>query len=90
LPPFTRVADPYAAAELADALVLVTEWQGIDELRLDTVRSLMRRPVFVDTRNHFDPARMAQHGLIYIGVGRGSAAAERATSQKMHAAGALA
>ncbi|MGH7506706.1 MAG: UDP binding domain-containing protein, partial [Longimicrobiales bacterium] len=70
-PAFTRVGDPYAAADDADALVFVTPWQGIEALDLKALRARMRRPVFIDTRNHFDPERLAHHGFIYLGVGRG-------------------
>ena len=70
-PPFTRVDDVYAAADDADAIVLVTPWDGLDALDLKLLRSRMRRPVFIDTRNRFDPDRLAQFGFIYLGVGRG-------------------
>lgn len=69
-PPFTRMADPYAAAQDADAVILVTEWDAIDELDLDALRACMRHPVFIDTRNRFDAAAMAKHGFLYAGVGR--------------------
>jgi UDPglucose 6-dehydrogenase len=71
LPPFESCADPYAAAQGSDALVLVTEWAGIRDLDLPRLRTLMRRPVFIDTRNVFDPATMQEAGFIYLGVGRG-------------------
>jgi UDPglucose 6-dehydrogenase len=70
LPPFEVSPDPYAAAEGADALVLVTEWDGIDDLDFDRLRAAMRRPVLVDTRNLFDPARMRAAGFVYASIGR--------------------
>ncbi len=71
LPPFEVCPDPFAAAEGSDAVLLVTEWAGTRELDLPRLRSVMRRPVFIDTRNLFDPARMEQMGFVYSGVGRG-------------------
>lgn len=71
LPPFEPCPDPYAAAQGSDALVLVTEWAGIRDLDLPRLRAVMRRPVFIDTRNVFDPAEMIQLGFIYSGMGRG-------------------
>ncbi|MEX1183118.1 MAG: nucleotide sugar dehydrogenase [Gemmatimonadota bacterium] len=71
-PPFTRVSDPLVAADGADAAVLVTEWEGVDQLDLAALRMRMRRAVFIDTRNRFDPAAMAEQGFIYLGVGRGT------------------
>lgn len=72
-PRFERVADPAAAAADADALVLVTEWDGLDDVDPGDLARRMRRPLFIDTRNYFDPAAMAAHGFTYAGVGRGAA-----------------
>jgi len=71
LPPFEPCPDPYAAAEGSDALVLVTEWAGIHDLDLPCLRAAMRRPLFIDTRNVFDPTEMIQLGFAYSGIGRG-------------------
>jgi len=71
LPPFEPCPDPYAAAKGSDALVLVTEWAGIHDLDLPRLRAAMRQPVFIDTRNVFDPAEMIRLGFIYSGIGRG-------------------
>jgi len=71
LPPFEPCPDPYAAAQGSDALVLVTEWAGIHDLELPRLRAAMRRPVFIDARNIFNPAAMIQAGFAYSGIGRG-------------------
>jgi UDPglucose 6-dehydrogenase len=71
LPPFEPCPDPYAVAQGSDALVLVTEWSGIRDLDLPRLCAAMCRPVFIDTSNLFDPARMREAGFIYLGVGRG-------------------
>jgi UDPglucose 6-dehydrogenase len=74
LPPqanFSAASGPYDLAEGSDALVLVTEWSGILDLDFDRMRSLMRRPVFVDTRNLFDPQKITRAGFLYSGIGRG-------------------
>lgn len=72
LPSFTVAPDPYALAEGCDALVLVTEWAGIRELDFVRLSRSMRHPVFIDTRNFFDPAEMARAGFSYSGIGRGA------------------
>jgi UDPglucose 6-dehydrogenase len=64
-------SDAYGLAEGCDALVLVTEWKGIFDLDLQRLRSAMRRPVFIDTRNLFNPQEMSQAGFLYSGLGRG-------------------
>lgn len=71
LPPLTMWPDPYSALAGCDAAVVVTPWEGMRDLDVDRVRRLMRRPVWVDTRNAFDPARMREAGFTYMGVGRG-------------------
>jgi UDPglucose 6-dehydrogenase len=63
--------DPYQVAQGADALVLVTEWNEFKQLDMARVKSLMRQPVLMDGRNIYDPARMAEMGFIYRGMGRG-------------------
>jgi UDPglucose 6-dehydrogenase len=75
LPRFTVFPDPYALAEGSDVLVLVTEWQGILELDLHRLRSAMRRPVFIDTRNLFNRQEMSRAGFAYFGLGRGKSCA---------------
>jgi UDPglucose 6-dehydrogenase len=62
--------DPYQAAEGADALVIVTEWNQFRALDLDRLREILRRPLIVDLRNIYDPARVAAAGFEYISVGR--------------------
>jgi len=62
--------DAYDAAEGADALVVVTEWNEFRALSPARVRDAMRGRVVVDLRNVFDPVAMSQAGLAYQGVGR--------------------
>ncbi len=81
LPKFAVAPDPYSLAEGCDALVLVTEWEGIRKLDLSRLRSAMRQPVFIDTRNLFDPAEMSRHGFLYSGIGRGVPLSSGAGSQ---------
>jgi UDPglucose 6-dehydrogenase len=68
---FSVSPDAYTLAENCDALVLVTEWQGILDIDLDRLRRAMRRPVFIDTRNLFNPRAMSRAGFEYSGLGRG-------------------
>jgi UDPglucose 6-dehydrogenase len=75
--PFEVCTDPYAAAAGCDAVVLITPWRGIEALNLPQLRAVMRRPVFLDTRNQFDPTEMRDAGFLYSGIGRGSIASAR-------------
>jgi UDPglucose 6-dehydrogenase len=70
LPAVVYSADPYALADGADGLVLVTEWNEFRQLDLGRVKASMRRPVMVDGRNIYDPAMMRSLGFTYRGIGR--------------------
>jgi UDPglucose 6-dehydrogenase len=67
------VGDPYDAIDGADALVILTEWLPYRTPDFDRMRQLMRRPVIIDGRNLYDPARMLGYGFEYSGIGRGRA-----------------
>jgi UDPglucose 6-dehydrogenase len=72
LPPMDFCADPYEVARGSSALVLVTEWAGMDKLDWVRVRTDMADDIFLDTRNLLDPTRMAKAGFRYFGIGRSS------------------
>jgi UDPglucose 6-dehydrogenase len=62
--------DPYGAAEGADVLVLITEWDQFRALDLDRIKLLMNKPVMVDLRNVYKPDDMKARGFAYTSVGR--------------------
>ncbi len=73
LPPAANlryVESPYAAAQDADALIVLTDWQEFAGLDLGRLSKTLRYPIIVDGRNLFDPAIMAEHGFTYLSVGR--------------------
>ncbi|MFN3583791.1 UDP-glucose dehydrogenase family protein [Phenylobacterium sp.] len=63
-------SDPYAAAEGADVLVIITEWDQFRALDLDRIKLLMKQPVLVDLRNIYKPDDMRARGFAYTSVGR--------------------
>ena len=63
--------DAYEAAQGADALVVVTDWNEFKHLALPRLRASMRQPVIVDGRNIYDPAQMKALGFVYRAIGRG-------------------
>src|SRR5262249_7378648 len=65
------VADAYAAAADADAVVVLTEWAQFRMLDWMKVAKVMRTPVVVDTRNLLDPEVLRRSGLVCTGLGRG-------------------
>jgi UDPglucose 6-dehydrogenase len=71
--PFVEyVDDAYAAAEGADAIVLVTEWNEFRQLDVERLKTLMNSAVIIDCRNVYDPDDFESQGFRYVGVGRGS------------------
>jgi UDPglucose 6-dehydrogenase len=81
-------ADPYELARDADALILVTEWNEFKQLDLPRLAGLMRRRVFIDGRNVYDPKMMQELGFEYSGVGRAAQPAVGAAAQPAVGAGA--
>jgi UDPglucose 6-dehydrogenase len=64
----------YAAANGADALVIVTEWDEFRALDLRKIAGSMRGKALVDLRNVYSVEEAAEAGLAYSGVGRGKIA----------------
>jgi UDPglucose 6-dehydrogenase len=60
----------YAAVEGADALAIVTEWNEYRHPDLRRVKEALGRPIIVDGRNLYDPARMRSLGFTYLSIGR--------------------
>jgi len=71
MPFIDYVADAYAVAEGADALVIATEWNEFRQLDFDRLKKLMRTPVVIDCRNVYNAEELERHGFSYVGVGRG-------------------
>jgi UDPglucose 6-dehydrogenase len=67
--------DPYQAAEAADALVLVTEWDQFRALDLRRLSQILQGPVLVDLRNIYSSDEAEAAGLRYYGIGRATKAA---------------
>jgi UDPglucose 6-dehydrogenase len=71
LPSETLFCDsPYAAAEQADAVVLLTEWNEFKFINLERLRSVMHRPLIIDGRNLWESERMRRIGFEYHSIGR--------------------
>ena len=69
--PGVRFCDSaYEAAENADALVIVTEWDAYRALDLGRIKQSMKSPVVIDLRNIYRPEEMAAKGFRYTSIGR--------------------
>jgi UDPglucose 6-dehydrogenase len=60
----------YDAVAGADALVIVTDWNEYRHPDFNRVKQALRRPVLIDGRNLYDPAKMRSLGFIYDSIGR--------------------
>jgi UDPglucose 6-dehydrogenase len=70
LPGVSFAESPYACAEGADALVIVTEWDAFRALDLDRIRRVLKTPILVDLRNVYRPDDIRKRGFTYVSVGR--------------------
>lgn len=70
LPPIDYADTAYKAAEEADCLVIVTEWNEFRSLDLEELSRLMRSLVFVDLRNIYRRHEVERFGFSYFSVGR--------------------
>ena len=71
LPGVKWVDNPYQAANDADLLVLLTEWNEFRGLDLAKLARRMATPQMADLRNIYDPAEVREAGFVaYVGVGR--------------------
>jgi UDPglucose 6-dehydrogenase len=66
----TMVADPLAAANEADVLLVATEWPEFLTVDMNEVAKVMRGHRVVDARNLLDPKAVRAAGLDYWGLGR--------------------
>ncbi|MDH3294194.1 MAG: UDP-glucose/GDP-mannose dehydrogenase family protein [Acidimicrobiia bacterium] len=64
------VSDPYAAAEGAASLAILTEWDEFTWLDFDKLAEIMTGNNIVDARNLLDPTIPRRRGFNYRGVGR--------------------
>ena len=70
LPLVTMCADPYDAAEGADAVMVVTPWREFRQIDVDRLAGVMRGNLLLDGRNIYDPNTIQESGLVYVGIGR--------------------
>jgi UDPglucose 6-dehydrogenase len=69
-PGLVSCRDAYEAAERADALLILTEWDDFRVLDWPRIRGIMARPLVLDGRNLLSPHFMKSLGFEYHSVGR--------------------
>jgi UDPglucose 6-dehydrogenase len=66
----TYAESNYAALDGADALIVVTDWNEYRHPDFARIKAALRRPVLIDGRNLYDPAKMIAAGFTYLSIGR--------------------
>ena len=69
-PGVSFAANPLAACEGADALVVVTEWKEFRSPDFDALRRHLKQPVIFDGRNLYEPDVVRAAGFEYRAIGR--------------------
>jgi UDPglucose 6-dehydrogenase len=70
LPDITYCNDPYEAAQGADVIAILTEWEEFAYINFRKLKEVTQCRTIVDGRNVFSPQRMATLGFEYISIGR--------------------
>ena len=63
-------ASPSQAAEGADALLILTEWNEFKQLDLKGIKKVMKKNFLFDGRNIYELEKVKNLGFIYKGIGR--------------------
>jgi len=67
----TYAATNYDALDGATALVVVTDWNEYRNPDFSRIKNALSRPIVIDGRNLYDPAKMKKLGFTYRSIGRG-------------------
>jgi UDPglucose 6-dehydrogenase len=70
IPGINYCANPYEAAQDAEAVLIVTEWDEFRAIDWQRVRSIVERPLIVDGRNMFNATDVTSQGFHYVSIGR--------------------
>jgi len=63
--------NPYEAAQGADAVLLLTDWNEFKQIDFQKLKAVVRQTILVDGRNMYESQEMAEKGFEYHGMGRG-------------------
>ncbi|GAB4467861.1 MAG: nucleotide sugar dehydrogenase [Armatimonadaceae bacterium] len=69
-PDLNYAKNAFDAAQDADAVVVVTEWNEFRQINLEKLKEAMKGNIVFDGRNLYDPEKMKRFGFQYVCVGR--------------------
>jgi len=67
---FESCADPYAACEEADVLVVMTEWDEFRQPDFSRLARTLGAAMVFDCRNLYEAAQLRRHGLVHVELGQ--------------------
>jgi UDPglucose 6-dehydrogenase len=70
LPTIAYCRDPYEAAQSADAILIITEWDEFRTIDWERLASVVERRLIIDGRNVFNTSDVTAHGFQYVSIGR--------------------
>jgi UDPglucose 6-dehydrogenase len=70
IPNITYAADPYEAADGADAILIATEWDEFRNLDWRRLGSIVEHRLVLDGRNTLEADELTRHGFRYVSIGR--------------------
>ncbi|MBL7136021.1 MAG: UDP-glucose/GDP-mannose dehydrogenase family protein [Candidatus Marinimicrobia bacterium] len=69
-PEISYVTSSKDAIKDVDALIILTEWNEFRNMNLDYIKSIMKNPIMIDSRNIYDPQIVIREGFQYDCIGR--------------------
>ncbi|MCA1989834.1 MAG: UDP-glucose/GDP-mannose dehydrogenase family protein, partial [Desulfarculus sp.] len=70
IPGLVFCENAYDAAQGADCLLIMTEWNQFRNLEWNRIKAQMQGRVVVDLRNVYNPQKVRDEGFTYVSVGR--------------------
>jgi UDPglucose 6-dehydrogenase len=70
MPDVAMTDSAYKAANGADAVAIITEWDAFRALDLKKLRAVMAGDALIDLRNIYHPAEAEKAGFVYTSIGR--------------------
>lgn len=70
VPEVNYCGDAYEAAQSADAILIVTEWDEFRKIDWHRLAGVVERRLIIDGRNMFKTCDVTAHGFQYVSIGR--------------------
>src|SRR5258708_12634088 len=70
LPEITYCLSQYEAAQQADAILVLTEWNEFRHVDWDILAKPVAHPLLIDCRNMYSADQLVANGFQYVGLGK--------------------